>query len=572
MLSNGICSGRTRFLNRTVSGSSPAAARDRVEHQLQCEADARPGDAAIGQDRAFVGRDRPGPAAIGRKIVRAGQDARHLRGFQASGERIGRIGAGIDDRLAVDAAQPPVALGIDGDLVMVLAAVGVGGQVLAAVLDPANRDGRGAARASRGRLPRRAECPCSRSRRRRRARRCGRGLLPGRGIRRGRCARYAAFGSRCGERAGRRGGPSTATAAAPLDRRHALARRARSSRVTLIGASKAARDADVDRPSRERRCRPNARERSAEPGWRAASMSWTAGSSSRSRVTLAAMSSASARGRRNAHGDQLADMPRLAVASGGCSETLKPGNPDTARIGLDAVQVGRRENPVPTGFGEYRCRECGRARAGCGQKPRPACRAGEYRRHIAPSPASGARPPCAAAARRRPGAFRVRVRRSIRDVLDQALRRADKLAARAAEGRQGLTGGRPPGKEAGRSRDLATDDQRRTLTKADIRPVPRRRSSAEGSRLCRFRRRIGSSRTQFVAPRHKKAFGFALISLSGSSLFKGLRGPLGREFSLAASLVNEGSMRPVTRGWHVLSIPENSAIFGFREENVDHKF
>ena len=44
----------------------------------------------------------------------------------------------IDDRLAVDAAQPPVALGVDGDLIMVLAAVGVGGQVLTTVLEPAN--------------------------------------------------------------------------------------------------------------------------------------------------------------------------------------------------------------------------------------------------------------------------------------------------------------------------------------------------------------------------------------------------------------------------------------------------
>ena len=118
---------------------SPAARSDRVERQLEREAHAGPGDAAIGQDRAFVGRDRPGAAAIGRKIVGTRQNAGHLRRFQTSGERIGRIGAGIDDRLAVDAAQPPVALGIERDLVMVLAAVGVGGQVLASILEPANR-------------------------------------------------------------------------------------------------------------------------------------------------------------------------------------------------------------------------------------------------------------------------------------------------------------------------------------------------------------------------------------------------------------------------------------------------
>ena len=168
-------------------GAQAGRRSDRVEHELESEAHPRPGDAAIGEDRAFVGRDRPGPAAIGRQIIGAGQDARDLRRFEASRERIGGIGAGIDDRLAVDAAQAPVALGVDGDFVMMLAAIGVGGQMLAAVLEPAHGDGGGEARASRGRFPRPAVSPCSRSRRRRRARRCGRGLLPGPGIPRGRC-------------------------------------------------------------------------------------------------------------------------------------------------------------------------------------------------------------------------------------------------------------------------------------------------------------------------------------------------------------------------------------------------
>ena len=117
----------------------PGFARDRIEHQLQREADAGARDAAIGQDRAFVGRDRPGPAAIGRHQIGPRQDAGDLRRLQAGRERIGRVGAGIDGRLAIDAAQPAVAIGIDGDLVVVLAAIGAGGQMLAAILDPAHR-------------------------------------------------------------------------------------------------------------------------------------------------------------------------------------------------------------------------------------------------------------------------------------------------------------------------------------------------------------------------------------------------------------------------------------------------
>ena len=147
----------------------PRFRRDQIEHQFQREADAGAGHAAIGQDRTLVGGDRKRPAAIGRHQVRAGQDAGDLRRLEARRERIGRVGAGIDGRLAVDAAQPAVAIGIDGDLVMVLAAIGAGGEMLAAILDPAHRDGRDASSATTGRLLPAAECPCGRSRRRRRA-------------------------------------------------------------------------------------------------------------------------------------------------------------------------------------------------------------------------------------------------------------------------------------------------------------------------------------------------------------------------------------------------------------------
>ena len=62
-----------------------------------------------------------------------------MRRLEAGRERIGRIGTGIDNGLAVDAAQRAVAIGIAGDPVMVLAAIGAGDQMLAAVLDPAHR-------------------------------------------------------------------------------------------------------------------------------------------------------------------------------------------------------------------------------------------------------------------------------------------------------------------------------------------------------------------------------------------------------------------------------------------------
>ena len=112
--------------------------RDRIQHQFERKADAGSRHAAIGQDRTFIGGRRIGPATIGRHAVGTGQNADDLRGFEACRERIRRIGAGIDGCLAIDAAQLAVAVGIDGDLVMMLAAIGAGAQMLAPVLDPAD--------------------------------------------------------------------------------------------------------------------------------------------------------------------------------------------------------------------------------------------------------------------------------------------------------------------------------------------------------------------------------------------------------------------------------------------------
>src|SRR5262249_23535900 len=120
-------------------GLDTGLARNRVEYEFEGEADAGARHPAIRQDRALVGGDRERAAAAGGTIIGSGPAARHLRGFQASGERVGRVGAGIDGGFAVDPAQTAVALGISGDAVMVLAAIGAGNEMFATILDPAHR-------------------------------------------------------------------------------------------------------------------------------------------------------------------------------------------------------------------------------------------------------------------------------------------------------------------------------------------------------------------------------------------------------------------------------------------------
>ena len=122
-----------------VVGLDAELARQRIERHLQREAHAGAGDAAIGQDRRLVGGDRIDAAAIVREVVEARQDRADLAGLQAGRERIGRVGAGIDGGLAVERQQPALGIGIGGEDVVVLAAVGVGGEALAPVLEPAQR-------------------------------------------------------------------------------------------------------------------------------------------------------------------------------------------------------------------------------------------------------------------------------------------------------------------------------------------------------------------------------------------------------------------------------------------------
>ena len=114
-------------------------ARDGVEQEFEREAHASPRDPAIRQDRTFVGGDRIGAAAKCGKVIWPGENTGHLRRLEARRERIGRIGSGIDRRLAVDPDQPAVAIGVSRDAVIVLAAVGAGGEMLAPILDPPYR-------------------------------------------------------------------------------------------------------------------------------------------------------------------------------------------------------------------------------------------------------------------------------------------------------------------------------------------------------------------------------------------------------------------------------------------------
>ena len=66
---------------------------NRVHHGFDGVADASSGHAAVRQDGRLVGRNRPGTATVALHLVGARQDAADLRGFQAGGKRVGRIGA-----------------------------------------------------------------------------------------------------------------------------------------------------------------------------------------------------------------------------------------------------------------------------------------------------------------------------------------------------------------------------------------------------------------------------------------------------------------------------------------------
>src|SRR5215210_4046553 len=114
-------------------------ARDRVEQNFERKAYTGARHPAIREDRTLVGGDGESPAAIEWKIIRSRQNAGDLRCLQTGRERIGRIGAGIDRGLTVDAQKAPVAVGVTCDDIMMLAAICARGEMFTAVLDPTHR-------------------------------------------------------------------------------------------------------------------------------------------------------------------------------------------------------------------------------------------------------------------------------------------------------------------------------------------------------------------------------------------------------------------------------------------------
>ena len=112
---------------------------DGVDDQFHDKANPGPRDAPVRQDRRFVGGYGVGFTMIGRDDVGAGQDTDHLGAFQAGGKRVGRIRARIDRCFRFKAKNLPARIGIGGHVVVVFAAIGIGGQMFPAVLDPAYR-------------------------------------------------------------------------------------------------------------------------------------------------------------------------------------------------------------------------------------------------------------------------------------------------------------------------------------------------------------------------------------------------------------------------------------------------
>src|SRR5260221_10419903 len=77
-----------------------------------------------------------GAAAIMGKVVEARKNASDLPCLETGRERIGRVGAGIDGRLAVESDEASVPIRIGGDAIAVFAAVRAG-EILSTVFDPA---------------------------------------------------------------------------------------------------------------------------------------------------------------------------------------------------------------------------------------------------------------------------------------------------------------------------------------------------------------------------------------------------------------------------------------------------
>src|SRR5271163_876925 len=121
--SSAACHGRLRVYGKI--GIQCYKARENVASEGTCERRSQPRMRRSDCRRRGVRSERwwwerPAPP------WRPGQNARDLRPFETSAEGIRGISARIDRRLAVDAAQAAVTIGIGGDAIVVFAAIGAG--------------------------------------------------------------------------------------------------------------------------------------------------------------------------------------------------------------------------------------------------------------------------------------------------------------------------------------------------------------------------------------------------------------------------------------------------------------
>ena len=204
--------------------------------------------------------------------------------------------------------------------------------------------------------------------------------------------------------------------------------------------------------------------------------------------------------RRDAHGDELADMPDLAGRERRLLGDLEARQSRHCPDRVDAAQIRRGENPIPNGVGNF-----DPANAGMGQRAAnegDVLHAGEA--DIADILPQAPHQPLVLLARQ-PGAdalgrFRERQRRSMRDVLDQALRRADELASWAAQFfENGEVIG--AGDRQQRARRMSRRAQRVELARIVNERGKLARSVGDGERLRRSRRRPhgGQGRDLLVA-------------------------------------------------------------------------
>ena len=107
-----------------LHGLAPDRARDGIHGELDREAHAGAGHAAIGREGRLVGRDRVGLAAIAVEVVGPRQVAAGLGRLEAGREGPHRIGADVDGDLGVERQEPAAPVGIGGHVVMMLARVG----------------------------------------------------------------------------------------------------------------------------------------------------------------------------------------------------------------------------------------------------------------------------------------------------------------------------------------------------------------------------------------------------------------------------------------------------------------